>query len=156
MGLYPQTRRKRQPAFCRVALSLESGEILPYCQLIPAFLGLSFPILPNLLHTVICLFPADKRFAELYSFVVCYRTYFQLHTFSPTSIPREDRLQGGPLSETHTVYSLINSSPDQVPQRKETCKKKDFLLFPNIILPRSSPRFCSLKPGGSSYKARLQ
>lgn len=125
MGLYPKIRRKGQAAFCRVSLSLESGEVLPYCQLRSTFLGLS---LPNL-HTVICLFPVDKRFVELYFFVVCYGTFFQLHTFSPMSTPREDRLQSGPLSETHSVYSLINSSPNQVPQRKETCKIKISYYF---------------------------
>lgn len=143
MGLYPKTRRKGQAAFCRVALSLESGEVLPYCPLRSAFLGLSFHTLPNLFHTVICLFPADKRFAELYFFVVCCGTFFQLHTFSPTSIPREDRLQSGSLSETDTVYSLINSSPNQVPQRKETCKIKTSYYFQILscltVQPSSAP-----------------
>lgn len=150
MGLYPKTRRKKQPAFCRVALSLESGEVLPYCQLISAF--------PSCQIFFTRSSACSQQTKDLLSFffVVCHRTYFQLHTFSPTSIPREDSLQGGPLSETHTVYSLINSSLDQVPQRKETCTQKNFLLFPNIILPHSSLHFCSLKPGGSSYKARLQ
>lgn len=89
------------------------------------------------------LLPSRQRFAELYFFVVCCGTFFQLHTFSPTSTPREDRLQTGPLSKTHTVYSLINSSPDQVPQRKETCKIKTSYYFQILscltVHPMSAP-----------------
>jgi hypothetical protein len=70
------------------------------------------------------------------------------------------RVQGGCLSETHIINSLINSSLKQFPKVKETLEKKKekhFLLFPNIIMPQTIYSISALgKPSGVTFKARLQ